>query len=501
MIDESQPLLAAVDEHARAHTNEPVIYDPRKPELIVDFDPNGDPENPKEWSNAFKWGITTLLAFMAFTVTFNCISPVPVATRIVADLSSGGEPSKYASVLLVTIWELGEAAGPLIIAPLSEIFGRYPVMRVSNTLFVMATIIAALSQTTPMFIFARALSGLTVSTNVLNPAIIGDMFETDQNGSPMSLINLAPLIGGAVGPAISGAIAQSLNWRWGLWVAAILAGTGTTLFFFIFHETYKVPILKSRAEALKRTWSGSTISTINNNSKNDVNQRKEIAESIARPFLVFGSSGVLMAISLFGSVAFAHFYNVSTTLPNILEEAYGLPPALTGASMIFFTIGSVVSVFFCNCYLDQIYVRLRASNNGIGEPEFRLPLVILGGLTMPLAVAFYGWSAELRLPLPVILLSVCMIGVTMMLSFVPLSPYVVESFGLYSASAMTGLIVTRCLMGTFLPLATTPLVEKFGYGWGFTILAFVSFALAPIPAIVMRYGHRWRQFSKYSRVE
>jgi hypothetical protein len=50
--------------------------------------------------------------------TFNCIGVVPVARKIVLDLE--GKRSKSSSVLLVTIWELGEAAGPLIIAPLSE---------------------------------------------------------------------------------------------------------------------------------------------------------------------------------------------------------------------------------------------------------------------------------------------------------------------------------------------------------------------------------------------
>lgn len=35
---------------------------------VVDFDPNGDPDNPLEWPSAFKWGIVALLAFTAFTV-------------------------------------------------------------------------------------------------------------------------------------------------------------------------------------------------------------------------------------------------------------------------------------------------------------------------------------------------------------------------------------------------------------------------------------------------
>lgn len=57
--------------------------------------------------------------------TFTCTTAIPLAGYIVRDLD-GSNPSRSASVLLVTIWEMGEAAGPLFLTPLSEVFGRYP---------------------------------------------------------------------------------------------------------------------------------------------------------------------------------------------------------------------------------------------------------------------------------------------------------------------------------------------------------------------------------------
>jgi hypothetical protein len=97
------------------------------------------------------------------------------------------------------------------------------------------------------------------------------------------------------------------------------------------------------------------------------------------------------------------------------------------------------------------------------------------------------------------LLSVGLMGATLLLGFLPLTAYVVDAFGLYSASAMTALIVTRCLVGTFLPLATAPLVDAMNWGWAFTVLAAALLVLAPVPVLVMRYGHKWRQRSKYTR--
>lgn len=144
-------------------------------------------------------------------------------------------------------------------------------------------------------------------------------------------------------------------------------------------------------------------------------------------------------------------------------------------------------------------MRLRDSNKGVGLPEYRLPLAILGAFTMPFLIMVFGWIAEYRLPLPLLLVALALIGNATMLGFLPVTSYVVDASKLYAASAMTALIVTRCLLGTFLPLTTAPLVRQFGYGWAFTILGGASLILAPIPVFIFRYGAKWRQNSKYTR--
>lgn len=263
--------------------------------------------------------------------TFTCISVVPVASMIVENLDHGPSGSS-ASALLVTIWELGEAAGPLLIAPLSELFGRYPVVNICNIMFIGATLLAALSQSSTLFIVARALTGLAVASNVLNPAIIGDMFESEQRGSPMSAVILAPIIGGAIGPAISGAIAETLGWREILFIAAGMAATCEVLFLTCFRETYKMAILRRRASKIQQE-NGGHLSHTRNNHKNI----RKLWHSITRPAAVLSGSGVLAVLSLFGAVNFSYFYVISISLPSILQNIYGLSPALIGSAFISFS--------------------------------------------------------------------------------------------------------------------------------------------------------------------
>lgn len=149
-------------------------------------------------------------------------------------------------------------------------------------------------------------------------------------------------------------------------------------------------------------------------------------------------------------------------------------------------------------FVDRIYVKLQARHGGKTYHEGRLPLVVTGAFFMPLAVALFGYSAGLHWPVWFLLIFVALLGFDIVCSIVPMLTYVTDTFGLYSASALTAVLVTRCLAGTFLPLATAPLTDKLGYGPGFLVLAAACLLLAPVPALVMRYGPQWRQFSKYS---
>lgn len=261
---------------------------------------------------------------------------MPVAERIVLDIE--GKESKSASILLVTVWELGEAAGPLLIAPLSEIYGRYPVFNVANIIFILGIAIAALSQTANLFIFSRFLTGFAVASNVLNPAIIGDIFPSESRGSAMSLIMLAPLLGGAVGPAISGAIAETLGWRKILWMSAIMAIICEVLFFTLLRETYKVPILQRRAARLrKETRDESLKCAWDEGNAGMASSWPALRTSITRPVIVMLDSSVLQIMSLYGALVFTFYYILATTLPAILRDIYGFSPALTGSSFLSFS--------------------------------------------------------------------------------------------------------------------------------------------------------------------
>ncbi len=118
---------------------------------------------------------------------------------------------------------------------------------------------------------------------------------------------------------------------------------------------------------------------------------------------------------------------------------------------------------------------------------------------LPGVVFLYGWAPYAHWPAYLLLLVVALFGVILIVISIPLSSYIVDAFGLYSASAMTMVLLTRCTMGTLLPLAIPPLTDALGLGGGFAFLAAICFVMLPLPIVIMRYGSSWRQKSEYTR--
>jgi hypothetical protein len=64
LTDEEQPLLRIISHEIESTRHEDAV---REDDATLDFEPL-DPEDPRNWSPGFKWGIVFLLALMAFTV-------------------------------------------------------------------------------------------------------------------------------------------------------------------------------------------------------------------------------------------------------------------------------------------------------------------------------------------------------------------------------------------------------------------------------------------------
>lgn len=111
--------------------------------------------------------------------------------------------------------------GPLLWAPLSEVYGRKPVVLIPffiSAVFAFGTATAKDIQTV---ILTRFFAGLFGSAPVTNTGgVLGDLWHPTQRGTAIVSYAFAVIGGAMVGPVIGGAIVQShLRWRWTQYVS------------------------------------------------------------------------------------------------------------------------------------------------------------------------------------------------------------------------------------------------------------------------------------------
>ena len=136
------------------------------------------------------------------------------------------QTSETLGTLAVTIYLLGFALGPLVIAPLSELYGRLHIYHACNVIFIAFTIGCALSTDVAMFLAFRFLTGCAGSAPLANGGgTVADVIPQDKRGAAMSIFAVGPLLGPVIGPIMGGFISQGVGWRWNFWTLAIIVSS------------------------------------------------------------------------------------------------------------------------------------------------------------------------------------------------------------------------------------------------------------------------------------
>lgn len=102
---------------------------------------------------------------------------------------------------VTSVYLLGYVFGPLVLAPLSEIYGRAVVYNVSNLGFLVWTVACALANSLGSLVVFRFFAGLAGSAGMtIGAGTIADVVPLEKRGLAMMGWILGPVLGPAVGP-------------------------------------------------------------------------------------------------------------------------------------------------------------------------------------------------------------------------------------------------------------------------------------------------------------
>ncbi|KAH6665542.1 major facilitator superfamily domain-containing protein [Halenospora varia] len=461
-------------------------------EDVVDFDGLDDPARAQNWKPFKKWMMIAVLAIMTFISTLASTMFAPSVPSVMVEFRS---KNLTLATFVVSVYVLGNATGPLIIAPLSEVFGRAPVYHVTNILFVICTAACALSVNLSMLIVFRFFAGaMGAAVLSLGGGTITDLFVPEERGRAMAMWSLGPLLGPVVGPVAGGFLSDSKGWRWIFWTLTIASGVVTIAYYFFVPESYSPTILGKKASNLRKNES----SNVRSKLESPLPPRTTLYRAIVRPSQMLLFSPIVTLLSVFIAVVYGQLYLLYTTITFVFEAQYHFAHRLTGLTFLGLGVGMLLGAGVFGAVSDRtLKAKAKKSEGGEMKPEYRLPVMIYGAILIPIGLFIYGWTAEKKVMWIAPIIGTAFVGAGMMATFIPTQAYLVDAFPLYSASAVAANTVLRSVAGAFLPLAGPRMYATLGLGWGNSLLAFIAILLIPFPVLLVVYGERIRK-SRYN---
>ncbi|KAI1349158.1 cycloheximide resistance protein [Xylaria sp. FL0043] len=464
---------------------------------IVWWDGDDDPENPYNWTTWRKFLNCGCISFQTFISPLASSIFAPGVPLVLEEFHS---TSPEIATFVVSVYLLGFAAGPVLLAPLSEIYGRLPVYHVCNVGFVAFSVACALAPSLPALIGFRFLAGLFGVAPVTNGGgTIADMIPQKHRGTVLAVYSVGPLLGPIIGPIAGGFLSGAKGWRWNFWVLAIISGFITVVMLLVMKESFGPVILQRKTERLRKQTGNPLL-----RSKLDIGLSPSdfFKRSAIRPIKMFIKSPIVCIMALYTALTYGYLYIQFTTMTEVFQGQYGFSTQLVGLSFLGLGIGSLIGVLIYSGTSDKYIRRKAAEADKLAEetgaekqgmkPEYRLPLLPLGAICIPAGLFIYGWPAQYKVHWIVPIIGTGFTGIGNILVFFSIQTYLVDAFTIYAASALASNTIIRSIAGGVLPLAGLRLYERLGYGWGNSLLAFIAIVFLPVSFVLLRYGEGLR---------
>jgi multidrug resistance protein len=455
---------------------------------IVWWDGPDDPYNPYNWPTWHKALNCVLISALTFITPLASSIFAPGVPELMAEFRSD---SNELAAFVVSVYVLGFAFGPLLIAPMSEIYGRNVVYHVCNVGFIAFVVGCALAPSLNSLIAFRFLSGVFGSCPLTNGGgSIADMVSQEHPGAAMASFAVGPLLGPIIGPVVGGFLASAKGWRWVFWLIVIISGFLAVVLFFSMRETYAPLLLERKTRRLRKETGNQQL-----RSKLDagLTSKDYFKRGILRPLKMLAFSPIVLIFALYMAVVYGYLYLMFTSITEVFQTTYGFGTNTVGLVYLGLGVGSMSGMVFVSAMSDR-YTRKMAAKEGQGmKPEYRLQMLPLGAVMLPIGLFIYGWTAEYHKHWIAPIIGMVVIGFANLVIFMAVQLYLIDAFTVYAASSLAANTVVRSIAGAVLPLAGLQMYAKLGLGWGNSLLGFIALALVPAPFFIQKHGEYLRK--------
>ncbi|KAL8289604.1 hypothetical protein RB597_001300 [Gaeumannomyces tritici] len=455
----------------------------------------GTSDNPRSWPILYRGWVIFCVSFSTWVVVLYSTSYTAAIPLLMAEFSV---QSTTVATLGVTSYLMGLAVGSIVMAPLSELYGRRPLYICCMSVFALLVIPTGVATSLWGIIVVRFVGALFGAVMIsLATGTIVDISNEEHRALCMSLWSIAPFNGPITGPLIGGFVSQFLGWRWNNWLALILAGLTVVLMVTV-KETYAPVILQAKAARRRketdddRWWS--------RYDERNMSRADLVRLNLGRPFVLAATEPMLWFFNTWISVIYGILYLCFVAYPVVFAQHRGWSVATTGLSFLGQGVGTLVAIAAEPLCRRLINAHPRDPETGRPRPEAAASLMVVGAVLAPVGQLAFAWTslpASVHWAVPIA--AGVPFGAGNTLCFIYGSNYIASAYGIYAASAMAGNAVIRSAFGATFPLFGPSMYAALSPRWAGTLLGLLEVVLIPVPVAFYRYGGRIRARSPVIR--
>lgn len=380
---------------------------------------------------------------------------------------------------------------------MSEVFGRKWLYLYTYAAFVVLSGIIGLVGSIQLIIVLRFLGGLAGSfTQAVAPAVIADMFSTNERGFVLAFFTLAGLMGQMLGPIFCGFLDANFGWRsLAVFIASLAAPTFIAM-LCTFPETYAPTLLRRRAARMEAI-------TGKVHLVDGVGEEKTIMKQLKigalRPFMLLFLEPIVALLTAFLSVVQGTMFLLFAAYPIVFQTTRGWPQGIASLPFLAVALGVMIALFYAALIDQKRYAKVVDKCNGRAPPEARLPPAMVGSICLPVGLFWFAWTND---PAVFWLISVSagvFIGFGMVLLYMSLTNYIVDAYLGYAASALAATTVVRSGAAAVFPLFTSRMYDDLGIHWASSVPGFMSVIFVPALLAFYKWGHIIRSKTRFAQ--
>ncbi|KAG0647389.1 Major facilitator superfamily multidrug transporter mdrA [Hyphodiscus hymeniophilus] len=516
-------------------------------EFEVDFSAD-DPDDPRNWPLWYRSVVIGWVSFATWAVVLYSTSYTSSMPGMMKEFHETSEPI---ATLGVTMFMIGLGCGSVILAPLSEIYGRRPVYIGSLLFFSLMVLPCALATGLPEVLIVRFLGALAGAAMISNsPGTVSDITNETHRALAFSIWSIGPMNGPVgspnflkhyflvklflnsrlylikradswqvTGPIIGGFAAEYLGWRWTNWLILIFSAVAWITCACV-KETY-APIILQKKAAKKRKETGDDRWWSRYDQKATVSEVLKV--NLSRPFVLTFTEPILWLWDGYIAVCIGHFLALHTyptllakvrslihpltnlktiyailylcfiAYPLVYMDLRGWTIGFTGLAFVGIGVGTMLAIVTEPLARRLVHAHKKDPETGRVPPEASVSIVCIASFLCPIGQLWFSWTS---VPITIHWIWPILAGIPFgagnCLVFIYASNYLAGCYGVYSASALAGNTVIRSIIGGTLPLAGPAMYAALSPQWAGTLLGLVQVALIPIPFVFYKWGAKIR---------